>query len=155
MYARIVLIRHLMRVQSPYLMYLLNRVNRGITATFWSCLIPRVLKRGEEATAVECTTPTPLSSLLFVLLVEVRSNWNILWRDPRLIARQLLQPLVYIDISRLWKALHPHIRIWTLTAFTLPFDRTLHYFTFSGGFIVLKNYSLLMPCSHSLIPSSS
>lgn len=51
---------------SPYLMYLLNRTNRGITATFWSCLIPRVLKRGEEATAAECTTPTPLSSLLFV-----------------------------------------------------------------------------------------
>lgn len=25
---------------SPYLMYLLNRANRGITATFWSCLIP-------------------------------------------------------------------------------------------------------------------
>lgn len=51
---------------SPYLMYLLNRANRGITATFWSCLIPRVLKRGEEATAAECTTSTPLSSLLFV-----------------------------------------------------------------------------------------
>ena len=39
----------------------------------------------------------------FCLLVEVRSNWNILWRDPRLIARQLLQPLAYIHISRLWK----------------------------------------------------
>lgn len=51
---------------SPYLMYLLNRANRGITATSWSCLIPRVLKRGEEATAAECTTSTPLSSLLFV-----------------------------------------------------------------------------------------
>lgn len=74
--------------------------------------------------------PRPRHFPHFCLLVEVRSNWNILWRDPRLIARQLLQPLAYI--SRLWKALHLHIRIWTLTAFTLPFDRTLNYFPFSG-----------------------
>ena len=45
--------------------------------------------------------PRPRRFPHFCLLVEVRSNWNILWRDPRLIARQLLQPLAYIHISRL------------------------------------------------------
>lgn len=48
---------------SPYLMYLKNRAKRGITATFWSCLIPRILKRGEEATAAYHTHAAFLTSL--------------------------------------------------------------------------------------------